>query len=88
MLHQDFNIFGSDGNPLTDFDLVLRNAVLQIKSGGGKGLVGQILMSEGLTDLPVIGYGPDLKGSVMRNALGKGCLVTKDLKTLLDVVAP
>ncbi len=42
---------------------MLDNAVIQVKSGGGKGLTSQVMTKTPRgTDLPVIGYGPDLKG--------------------------
>ncbi|MFT4624396.1 MAG: YD repeat-containing protein [Myxococcota bacterium] len=78
----------ADGSMATDFDIELDNAVIQVKSGGGKGLQGQISRTEGVTDKPVIGYGPDLKGSVVKGAQGKGQLVTTSQDELIEVVKP
>jgi hypothetical protein len=33
-----------DGNVVTEFDIETRNAVIQVKSGGGKGLAKQVLL--------------------------------------------
>ena len=72
---------------VTDADILLKNAVLQIKSGGRKGLAGQLRRTEAATDLPVIGFGPTLKGSVVKEAGRQGSLITRSLDDLLDVIS-
>ena len=71
------------GNMVTDADILLKNAVVQVKSGGGKGMTSQLLRTEQATGLPTIGYGPDLKSTILRNSTS-----TNDLQTLIDVVKP
>ena len=71
------------GNMVTDADILLKNAVIQVKSGGGKGMTSQLQRTEQATGLPTIGYGPDLKQSILKNNLS-----TNDLQTLIDVVKP
>ena len=71
------------GNMVTDADILLKNAVIQVKSGGGKGMTSQIQRTEQATGLPTIGYGPDLKQSILKNSTS-----TNDLQLLIDVVKP
>jgi len=56
----------------------IQNAIIQVKSGSGAGLTAQILRTEAATGLPVIGYGPNLGGSVVKGIQAAGGLVTKD----------
>lgn len=81
-------VYDNTGKLVTDADILLDNAVLQVKSGGGKGLGGQILRTEAATDLPVIGYGPTLKPSVVKGAEKAGSLITTSEELLLEVVKP
>jgi hypothetical protein len=46
--------------------------VVQVKSGGGKGLAGQVQRTEGATAKPVIGYAPEAKPSVIKEAQHRG----------------
>ena len=82
----------ASGKLVTDADILLQNAVIQVKSGGGKGLTTQVLVNTPRgTDLPVIGFGrfgPDLKGSVVKGIESNGGLVTRDAELLLEVVRP
>lgn len=71
------------GRLVTDADILLKNGVVQVKSGGGKGLTSQLQRTEQATGLPAIGYGPDLKTSVLR-----GCAATNCERTLIEVVKP
>ncbi len=81
-------MYDTTGKLVTDADILLDNAVLQIKSGGGKGMAGQLLRTQGATDLPVIGYGPTLKPSVVSGAERAGSLITTDKDLLLEVIKP
>jgi hypothetical protein len=76
------------GRVATDADILLKNAVIQVKSGAGKGLTTQLLNTQAVTHLPVIGYGPQLGGSLIRGIQANGGLVTRDLQLLIHVVAP
>lgn len=76
-------ICDASGRLVNDADTLLKNAVIQVKSGGGKGLTSQVQRTEQATGLPTIGYGPDLKPSII-----KGCTATTCLQTLIDVVKP
>jgi len=71
------------GKLVTDADILLKNGVVQVKSGGGKGLTSQLERTEKATGLPTIGYGPDLKPSVL-----KGCTATNCERTLIEVIKP
>ncbi|MFJ9585525.1 ricin-type beta-trefoil lectin domain protein [Streptomyces acidicola] len=85
---QGIEINGPDEKPLTDFDIVTRNAVVQVKTGSGKGALKQALKTQSLTDYPVIVYLPQGRGSVIKSLEQAGIMVTKDKNLLLDVLAP
>ncbi|MEU3374099.1 hypothetical protein ABZ734_27070 [Streptomyces sp. NPDC006660] len=80
-------INGPHGETLTDFDVVTRNAVVQVKSGSGKGALKQALKMQSLTGFPVIVYLPQGRGSVIKSLEQAGIMVTKDKDLLLDVLA-
>jgi hypothetical protein len=63
-------VYRLDGSILTDFDIVLDNVVIQVKSGTGKTLTSQLIESATGTTKTVIGYTPNLNPS---SALVKGC---------------
>lgn len=81
-------INGPSGESLTDFDIVTRNVVVQVKSGSGKGARKQALNTQSLTDYPVIVYLPQGRGSVIKSLEQAGIMVTRDKNLLLDVLAP
>ncbi|MFE3382787.1 polymorphic toxin-type HINT domain-containing protein, partial [Streptomyces anulatus] len=85
---EGITINGPDGRTLTDFDIVTRNAVVQVKSGTGKGALEQALNTQNLTDYPVIVYLPQGRGSVIKSLQRAGVMVTRDKNVLLDVLAP
>jgi RHS repeat-associated protein len=73
----------SAGRLITEVDILLRNAAIQVKSGGGKGLTSQLARTEQATGLPAIGYGPNLKPSILQS-----CTATTCEKALIEVVKP
>ncbi|MGV9774294.1 DNRLRE domain-containing protein [Streptosporangium sp. NPDC003464] len=85
---QGIDIIGSDGKVLTDFDIVTKNAVVQVKTGSGKGALKQALTTQRLTGYPVIVYLPQGRGSVIQSLEKAGIMVTRDKNVLLDVLAP
>ena len=73
----------------TDADILLQNAVIQVKSGGSaQGLLLQLQKSEAATGLPSIGFGPNLPFNSLRTLSQQGGLVTGDENLLLQVVKP
>jgi hypothetical protein len=76
------------GQLVTDADIQLQNSIIQVKSGGGKGLTSQVLRTEQATGMPTIGYGPALKPSVVNSINQAGGLVTTDKGLLIEVVKP
>jgi hypothetical protein len=78
----------SAGQLITDVDILCKNCALQVKSGGGKGLMSQLQVTEQATGLPTIGYGPTLKPSVVKGIQNAGGLVTRDEALLIEVVKP
>ncbi|MGI5372628.1 RHS repeat-associated core domain-containing protein [Streptomyces iakyrus] len=85
---QGVDIVGANGKVLTDFDIVTRNAVVQVKRGSGKGALKQALKTQGLTDYPVIVYLPQGRGTVIESLERAGIMVTRDKDVLLDVLTP
>lgn len=75
---------GADGKIITDFDIELDNAIIQVKEGGGKGMVSQLERTANATNKTVIGYGPDLKGSIVKGANAKGFNVFRSEAELLE----
>jgi hypothetical protein len=78
----------SDGVKSTELDILLKNSVIQVKSGGGGGLLEQIGKTEVATGMTTIGYGPDLGKFVVRDTAAAGKLVTTDQALLLEVIKP
>jgi hypothetical protein len=76
------------GNVITDADIQLQNAIIQVKAGAGKGATTQLLSTEQAAGLPTIAYGPKLSGSVVKGIQRAGGLVTRDKSVLLEVVRP
>ena len=81
-------MYNAAGELATDADILLQNAVIQVKSGSGAGLTSQLARTQAVTDLPVIGYGPQLGGAVFKGIQAAGGLVTRDAQLLIGVVAP
>ncbi|MEU8763863.1 ricin-type beta-trefoil lectin domain protein, partial [Streptomyces sp. NPDC048659] len=87
----EMKIVGADGKDITDFDIVTRNAVIQVKTGTGKGSAKDHGRYESATDYPVISFiwpSKKLRGSIIKEQEGLGHMVTTDLETLLAVIAP
>lgn len=87
----EMKIVGADGKDITDFDIVTRNAVIQVKTGGGSGSRKDHSRYESATDYPVISFiwpSKKLKPSVVRGQEQAGQMVTTDLDELLAVIAP
>jgi len=73
---------------VTDIDIELKNANIQVKSGPGKKLAKQLRRTEEATGTPTIGYGPDLGKHVVKDIGESGGLVTTDKETLMEVIKP
>ena len=74
---------------LTDADILLQNAVIQVKSGTKTGgLLYQLEISEATTGLPSIGYAPNLSPNAIKYLSTMGALVTTDIYTFLGVIKP
>ena len=54
-------VYRADGTPLTDYDIELDDAVIQVKQGGGKGATTQAKNTASSTSKEVIVYLPDIK---------------------------
>jgi len=92
----EINVYRPDGTTYTDFDIVTDTHVIQVKVGGGKGIVPQIQTSQQLTDLPVIGFdangivgtGQSFKPSVMKNAQQNGITIVNNIDDLMNILRP
>lgn len=89
-LVEDVNVSVSraDGSTLTDFDIELKNAVIQVKAGPGKGAGAQVTRTQEGTDKPVIVYGPKLRSSVVKEVDSRGAIGVTSMDDLLAVVYP
>jgi hypothetical protein len=76
------------GKQVTDLDILLKNSVIQVKSGRGKGLEDQVAATIEATGMPTFGFGPDLSKFVVTNTQKAGGLVTKDEALLLEIIKP
>lgn len=72
------------GKTITDFDIETDNAVIQVKSGGGKGLATQMKNTSTATSKEVIAYGPKLKPSVIKSVEAAGYKVFTTEKKLIN----
>ena len=76
------------GRVVTEIDIELQNANIQVKSGSGKGLTCQVVKTQAISDKPIIAFGPNLGRHVQRSAERQGVLVTTDENLLLEVIQP
>jgi hypothetical protein len=76
----------SKGRILTDLDIELDKIVIQVKSGGEKGLTTQLTNTANATDKIVIGYGPDIKSSAIKGAQQEGFKVFTNQDDLLKYI--
>ncbi len=81
-------IYDASGRVVTDADIVLRNAIIQVKAGRGAGLTRQVFVTEKATGKVTIGYGPSLGKHVVLGIEERGGLVTRDRSLLMQIVKP
>ena len=79
-------VYRADGTILTDYDIVLDNMIIQVKSGGGKGLTKQLIASAQSSGKTAVGYVPDIKPSVYKEATRNGYNVFTDLESLIEYI--
>ena len=79
-------------NQWVEIDIETMNAIIEVKSGGGTGFTSQVQARLGGVlnpdGKPVIGYGPDLKHSVIQSINRAGGIGTRDLRTLIEILRP
>ena len=80
----NIDIFDSNGDMVTDFDIETVNAVIQVKSGRGTGLTKQMKKSAEYTDKEVIAYGPNLGKHVINNVKAEGFKVFTNKQDLIN----
>jgi len=76
------------GRIVTEIDIELQNANIQVKSGGGKGLTRQVISTQAVSAKPTIAFGPNLGIHVQTSVEKQGALVTTDENLLLEVIKP
>ena len=82
-------VYGLDGKQLTDYDIVLKNAIIQVKKNSrGKGVTRQVITSMESSGLPVIGYSPGLGRHARRSIEKAGGLAVGSLDDLIELVKP
>lgn len=79
-------VYRTDGTILTDYDIVLNDMIIQVKSGGGKGLTKQLIASTESSGKIAIGYVPDIKPSVYKEATRNGYKVFTNLDDLINSI--
>ena len=90
------DVFRPDGTKLTDLDIVTDQAVVEVKTGRGRGLGAQVdriteaMAQEGLDGRQLVVYLPDMPPSsaVAQEATRRGALVVHDLDELVGIVGP
>jgi RHS repeat-associated protein len=81
-------IYRADGTPLTDYDIELDNAIIQVKQGGGKGSTRQAINTATSTSKEVIVYLPDQSPSsaVVKGLQKEGFQVFTNQNDLINYV--
>ena len=77
------NAYTEAGVKRTDYDIELDDAVIQVKSGSGKGLGAQISRTQETTGKKIIAYGPELGKHVQAEARKRGAIVFTSKDDLL-----
>ena len=79
-------VYRADGTPLTDYDIELDNAIIQVKQGGGKGATSQAINTASSTNKEVIVYLPDQNpgAAVVKGLQEKGFKVFTNEEDLLN----
>ena len=70
-----------------EVDILLKNAIIEVKAGNGKGLTKQVLDRINL-GLPVIGHSPNLGPHAANSINAAGGIASNSLQELIQVVAP
>ena len=82
-------LFNAVGEQVTDADILLRNGVIQVKSGQtAQNILRQLQVSEQTTGLPALGYAPNFSNTLLRNLSRMGGFVTNDRAALVAAIAP
>ncbi|EGO63118.1 hypothetical protein, partial [Acetonema longum] len=79
-------VYRPDGTPLTDYDIELDNAIIQVKGGGGKGSTSQAINTASSTNKEVIVYLPDQNSgaAVVKGLQKEGFKVFTNQEDLLN----
>lgn len=67
-------------------DINLGDMLIQVKSGGARGLTGQILRTEQTTGLPTVGYAPGMSSAAWENAANAGIPIARNLDELIAII--
>jgi len=91
---EGLQIYGENGSAITDLDVVTNIGIIQVKTGAGKGALGQALNTSRVVDLPVAVFDANkLVGSrksfgphVVRGLEKAGYEVTDDVDALIAIL--
>lgn len=70
----------------TDFAIELDNAIIQVKSGGGSGIGGQVTRTRATTDKEILVYGPNIGRHAEAEAIRRGARVFRSHDNLLRYI--
>ncbi|KWX81114.1 hypothetical protein AMQ83_35080 [Paenibacillus riograndensis] len=81
-------VYRQDGTPLTDYDIELDNAIIQVKQGGGKGATRQAINTATSTSKEVVVYLPDQSpnSAVVKGLQKEGFRVFTNQEELINYV--
>jgi hypothetical protein len=72
----------------SEIDILLLNAAIQVKGGGGAGATAQVVGTMQVTGLPTILYGPALGPAVQTSVNNVGGIASTDFNAVVQVVRP
>ncbi|WP_143191737.1 hypothetical protein [Paenibacillus sp. P46E] len=81
-------VYRPDGTPLTDYDIELDNAIIQVKQGGGKGATRQAINTATSTSKEVVVYLPDQSpnSAIVKGLQKEGFRVYTNQEELINYV--
>ncbi|MEC3980198.1 ALF repeat-containing protein [Amycolatopsis sp. H20-H5] len=79
------NAFRADGTLGTDFDISMKHAVIQVKSGSARSALSQARRTAEVTDRKVIVYGPSLGPQMQRNLRAEGFIPVTSRDELIRI---
>lgn len=79
-------VYRSDGSIRTDLDIVLDDMIIQVKQGGGKGIVRQMMESQDYSGKTTIGFVTKPKKTIVNNAENQGYKIFADVYEMIEYI--